>query len=65
MATLPNETVIDGEIVALDSEGRPSFSLLQNYGSGKTPVMPVDWMPVFTLAGLDAAQLKSAEPLWT
>ncbi len=39
LAKLPNETVIDGEIVALDSDGRPSFSLLQNYGSGKTPIV--------------------------
>jgi ATP-dependent DNA ligase len=28
---LPNETVIDGELVALGPEGRPDFHLLQNF----------------------------------
>src|SRR5215472_1617130 len=28
---LPNGTVLDGEIVALDDSGRPQFNLLQNY----------------------------------
>jgi bifunctional non-homologous end joining protein LigD len=39
LARLPNETVIDGELLALDEDGRPSFSALQNYGSLTTPVI--------------------------
>ncbi len=39
LARLPDETVIDGEVVALDEQGRPSFSRLQNYGSAAGPVV--------------------------
>jgi bifunctional non-homologous end joining protein LigD len=39
LANMPNETVIDGELLALDENGRPSFSALQNYGSSATPVI--------------------------
>jgi DNA ligase D-like protein (predicted ligase) len=39
LATLPDETVIDGEVVALDEQGKPNFNLLQNYRSAESQIM--------------------------
>jgi len=36
---LPPETVIDGEVVALADDGRPSFSMLQNLGTNTGTVV--------------------------
>jgi bifunctional non-homologous end joining protein LigD len=39
IARMPDETVIDGEVVAIDESGHPSFNLLQNYGSSNGPLL--------------------------
>jgi len=58
LAKLPDETVIDGEIVALDEEGRPSFNALQNSIGSETSVV----FYVFDLIVLSGRDV-SAEPL--
>jgi DNA ligase D-like protein (predicted ligase) len=58
LARLPDNTVIDGEIVAFDEEGRPSFNALQNQGSASAPVAYYVF-DVMVLAGRDVMR----EPL--
>jgi bifunctional non-homologous end joining protein LigD len=36
---LPNETLIDGELVALGLGGRPDFNLLQNFRSAESRIV--------------------------
>jgi DNA ligase D-like protein (predicted ligase) len=51
LAKLPDETVIDGEVVALDRDGRPSFNALQNSAATASIVYYV--FDVMVLAGRD------------
>jgi len=58
LGKLPDNTVIDGEIVAFDQDGRPSFNALQNYGSAASPVVYYVF-DVMVLSGRDVMR----EPL--
>jgi DNA ligase D-like protein (predicted ligase) len=51
LAKMPNETVVDGEVVALDDDGRPSFNALQNFTTGTSIVYYV--FDVLVLEGRD------------
>jgi ATP-dependent DNA ligase len=55
---MPDDTVIDGEVIAFDDDGRPSFNALQNYGSATAPVIYYVF-DVMVLAGRDVMR----EPL--
>ena len=59
LAALPDETVVDGEVVALDATGRPSFNALQNGAARATIVYYV--FDVMVLGGRDVM----GEPLAT
>jgi bifunctional non-homologous end joining protein LigD len=54
LAKLPDDTVIDGEIVAFDGGGRPSFAALQNYA----PPTPLAYyvFDVMMLTGRDVTR---------
>src|SRR5437868_8633912 len=55
LIAMPDETVIDGELVALDESGRPSFNALQNYGTAKLPLLYYVF-DVMILAGRNVMQ---------
>jgi DNA ligase D-like protein (predicted ligase) len=58
LSTLPNDTAVDGESVALDEAGKPSFNSLQNYGSSNAELVYY-LFDVMVLAGKDV----TTEPL--
>jgi ATP-dependent DNA ligase len=60
LEALPVETVLDGEIVAVNGDGQPSFSSLQNFGDGATAIL----FYAFDAPLLAGADLRN-EPLAT
>jgi bifunctional non-homologous end joining protein LigD len=61
LAALLDETVVDGEVVALDESGRPSFNTLQNYGSAGAPVIYYIF-DVLVLEGTNVTSTNSKLP---
>jgi ATP-dependent DNA ligase len=58
LRSLPGNTVVDGEIVALDEAGKPSFNALQNYRSSEADLVYY----IFDLMVLAGTEVM-AEPL--
>jgi bifunctional non-homologous end joining protein LigD len=54
LSKLPDDTIVDGELVALDEDDRPSFNLLQNYGNSSGPLL----FFIFDLLMLSGRDLK-------
>ncbi|HLJ45278.1 MAG TPA: non-homologous end-joining DNA ligase [Bryobacteraceae bacterium] len=52
LASMPDETVLDGEVVAIDESGKPSFNALQNYTAASIPLIYYVF-DVMVLAGRD------------
>jgi DNA ligase D-like protein (predicted ligase) len=61
LASLPNDSVIDGEVVAFDAEGRPSFNILQNLGTRPETPLAFFVFDVMVWRGRDVTR----EPLST
>jgi bifunctional non-homologous end joining protein LigD len=52
---LPNKTIVDGEVVAVDEKGRPSFAALQRFRSGTAS----RYFYAFDLLALDGKDVRS------
>jgi len=57
LEALPDETVVDGEVVAMDESGRPSFNRLQNWGKSDQPI----FFYVFDLLMLKGRDIRAGE----
>lgn len=59
-SALPPDSAIDGELVALDAQGRPDFNLIQNSATSRAPVVFFAF-DILTLAGRDVCTLPLIE----
>jgi bifunctional non-homologous end joining protein LigD len=57
---LPDDTILDGEVVALDSQGRSDFNLLQNFRSAESKIHYYVF-DILALKGKDISKLPLAE----
>jgi DNA ligase D-like protein (predicted ligase) len=57
---LPDDTILDGEIVALDSQGRSDFNLLQNFRSAESKIHYYVF-DILVLKGKNVSTLALAE----
>ena len=57
LEALPDETVVDGEVVAFDESGRPSFNRLQNWANSEQPI----YFYVFDLLMLKGRDIRAGE----
>src|SRR5277367_1930276 len=57
---LPDDTILDGEVVALDEDGRSDFNLLQNFRSAESKIHYYVF-DVLALKGKDVSTLPLAE----
>ena len=76
LASLPDDTVIDGELVALDEEGKPNFNLLQNFRSAESHIIfygfdilvhdgcDVRKLPLSKHRGILATTIKPSGHVW-
>ena len=61
VAPLPDETVMDGEIVALDEAGKPSFNSLQNYSENYQLLHYVFDVPILSRSRLTRGGHSTSE----
>jgi len=63
LAPMPDHTVVDGEVVALDVDGRPSFNMLQNSASGDLHFFIFDLLVLKGKDVIGEPLMKRREPI--